>query len=556
MDTGETPSSCWADLQPGILLKVFADLPLIDGFRCERVCTVWRQALFSDGAFAGQNETKVLVLLHVVGSSQVHGDSSASVAELNISDHQDSLASWLSKRGSAFDAICFGTASRPLEVSVETWRSLFSACADTQGPQLKLSVSSKSASPVSGHTTDRHPESCSAARSSSDCFNTLHAGFDPQLMPVRLVPRQLCTALYIGSGPGLTPQQLMAISHLTSLQSLEISLPAHDYMGFIPSCWTQLSHLHSLTLNKCKAVPSVLATLASLRSLDLRFETYSRRLCLETLLQLTSLRISLDALHDESVSDVLLPKGRNVQLRHLMLRVGTHIGNVQYATKLTRLDMTIRVAMHIRWQWHVPLKNLKIINVFKLEAGRFQQSSSSCWPSIWQHSTSLERLTLHGWEITETPDWATKLQQLKRLDMPQACLTDLKVADLMQLPQLEQLNLGNFCFDQLNVLAPAIMECAYLPVLKLFTFGFQHGTKYTLEAPIAWEALQSRALSVLLQLQAGFVSHRFAPFHERQWTLTREHGLEFTKVNVVQFSCDDYGSRASIVQDCENVVAA
>ena len=168
-------------------------------------------------------------------------------------------------------------------------------------------------------------------------------------MSVRAVLRQRCTALYLGSGPGLTPEQLMAISHLTSLESLEITFLENDYMGFLPSCWTRLSHLHSLTLNKCKAVPPVLATLASLRSLTLRVHPCSTRPRLETLLQLTSLRISLDALHDQPIMfEVLLPKGNGVQLRHLMLRVGTQIGNVQYATQLTRLDMTVGVAMHIR----------------------------------------------------------------------------------------------------------------------------------------------------------------------------------------------------------------
>ena len=69
------------------------------------------------------------------------------------------------------------------------------------------------------------------------------------------------------------------------------------------------------------------------------------------------------------------------------------------------------------------------------------------------------------------PDWVTQLQQLRRLDMPQASLRDLNVADLMQLPHLEQLNLGNFSCDQLDALGPAIVECAYLPVLKCLTYG-------------------------------------------------------------------------------------
>lgn len=246
--------------------------------------------------------------------------------------------------------MCFGTDSRPLKVSLEAWRSLFSAFADTQGPQLNLSISSVTAPPVQFHNIDCDTEFCSAARSSSSkCFCTLHAGFHSISLPVRAVLRQRCTALYLGSGPGLTPEQLMAISRLTSLESLEINFLENDYKGFLPSCWTRLSHLHSLTLNKCKAVPPVSATLASLRSLTLRVHPCSTRPRLETLLQLTSLRISLDALHDQPIMfEVLLPKGNGVQLRHLMLRVGTQIGNVQYATQLTRLDMTVGVAMHIR----------------------------------------------------------------------------------------------------------------------------------------------------------------------------------------------------------------
>lgn len=84
MNITEAQSSCWADLQLDILVKAFAHLPLKDGFSCEKVCTVWRRALLS-GPVAGQNKAKTLVLSHAVGSSLIHGDSSGSVAELNIS---------------------------------------------------------------------------------------------------------------------------------------------------------------------------------------------------------------------------------------------------------------------------------------------------------------------------------------------------------------------------------------------------------------------------------------------------------------------------------------
>ena len=538
MDTVATPSSCWVDVQPEILIKIFAALPLADGFACEKVCTVWRHALLS-GPLAGQNKGKALVLLHAVGRSQLYGDSSASVAKLNISDQKDGLATWLSKRGSAFDVICFGTAFRPMQVSVAVWHSLFGAFADTQGPQLKLSLSSMIASPTQLYTTDCDQASCSAARSSSNCFGTLHAGFHPILVPASVILRQRCTALFMDLGPGLTPEQLMAISHLSSLESLEINLAQDDYMGFLPSCWTRLSHLHSLTLNKCKAVPAVLVTLESLRSLALRFRSYSRRQCLEALSQLTSLHVSFEALHDEPMEfDISLPKGHSVQLRHLTLQMGTPIANVQCATQLTRLDMTVKVAMHLRWRWHVPLTKLKVIVVSNLESNRYQHSPSGPWPSIWQYSTSLERLTLLGWEIRETPCWMTELQQLRRLEMPQACLRDLNAADLRQLPCLEQLNLGNFCFDQLNALTPAIVECAYLPVLKWFTYGVHHDTGHSSKVSVAGETLHSQASRLLLQLQNAFVSHRLAPFHDQQRTLTTMQNLQVT---VVQFnsSCDD-----------------
>lgn len=47
MDSGDAVSSNWADLQPDVLVKVSADLSLLDSLHCEKVCTVWRQFAFS-----------------------------------------------------------------------------------------------------------------------------------------------------------------------------------------------------------------------------------------------------------------------------------------------------------------------------------------------------------------------------------------------------------------------------------------------------------------------------------------------------------------------------
>lgn len=349
------------------------------------------------------------------------------------------------------------------------------------------------------------------------------------LMPLDERLRQLCTALYIDHGPDLTVEQLAGVSLLTSLQSLKMHLAEDDYMGYLPSCWTRLCHLHSLTLNKCKAVPSVLSTLASLRSLTVGFLSHYPKLCLETLPQLTSLCISLDtsqaSRHGPPDFTVLLPKGNDVQLRHLTLKLNMFPKNLQCATQLTQLDMPVRVAMFARQQWHAPLSNLKVINVFESLG-----LATRCWPTVWEHCTNLERLTLRGWCVEEIPDCVTNFQQLKTLDMPSAWLRGLKVADLMQLPLLEQLNIGNCTSKLVEIFKLAIVECAYLPVLRKFTCGFKHDvTEHaTVQRSNSW------ASSVLLQLQAAFVSHKFAPFHLRQWRSNKHLGF-----TVVQFRCDD-----------------
>lgn len=352
-------------------------------------------------------------------------------------------------------------------------------------------------------------------------------------MPLGARLRQLCTALYIDHGSELTLEQLVAVSFLNSLQSLEMGLAEADYMGYLPSCWTRLCHLHSLTLNKCKAVPSVLSTLASLRSLSVRFIFHYPRHCLETLPQLTSLRISLDpaqaSMHGPPEFTLVLPNGNDVQLRHLTLKLNTFPQNLQCATHLTQLDMPVGVAMCARQQLHAALYNLKVLNVFEPESDRFRLATRCCWPTVWEHCINLERLSLCGWCVEEIPDCVTKFQQLKSLDMPSAWLRGLKVADLMQLPLLEQLNIGNCTVKLVENFKPAIVDYAYLPVLKQFNFGFQHGfTAHEIDKTSDFWA------AVLLQLQAAFVSHKYAPFHLRQWE-SKKH----SDVTVVQFSCDD-----------------
>ena len=70
-------SSCWQDLQPELLARVFAELPLTSSLACEGVCTVWRKALTRP--LAVQTTRKTLLLLNVEGRSRLHNDSSAQV---------------------------------------------------------------------------------------------------------------------------------------------------------------------------------------------------------------------------------------------------------------------------------------------------------------------------------------------------------------------------------------------------------------------------------------------------------------------------------------------
>lgn len=532
MDNVDTTSSHWADLQPDVLVKVSADLSLLDNLHCEKVCTAWRQFAFF--RVVGQTKRRTLAILDVPGRSQVCGDSTDSLVQLNISQHKEGLASWLSMRGAAFDVISFGTALHPAELSLEGWQFVLSAFVqDVQGTQLKLSVASMTIQPL---FFLQKLWLLNLLCWTFNFFCTFCLGLDFILMPLDERLRQLCTALYIDHGPDHAVENLAGVSLLTSLQSLEIDLAMDDYMGYLPSCWTQLRHLHSLTLNKCKAVPTVLSILASLRSLAVRFISYPQYR-LETLPQLTSLSISLDPSEfykygSPMFASLLLPKGNDVQLRQLTLKLNTQLENLQCATQLTRLDMAPAAAQSARRRWHAPLPNLKVINVLKAESEGLRMPISCPWSTVWQHSTMLERLALGGWCVEEIPDWVTNLQQLKSLDMPSAWLRRLKVGDLMQLPYLEQLNIGNCASQLVDNVKLAIVECAYLPVLKQFTYGFRNG--YTGHAIMKTSNSWASSDSVLRQLQTAFVSHKYAPFHLRQWESTIH-----SDVTVFQFRCDD-----------------
>lgn len=141
MDNVDTASSHWADLQPDVLVKVSADLSLLDSLHCVKVCTAWRQ--FALSRVGGQTKRRTLAISDVIGRSQVRGDNTDSLVELNISQHKMGLVSWLSKRGAAFDVISFGTALQPAELSLEGWQFVLSVFVQAvQGPQLKLSVAS------------------------------------------------------------------------------------------------------------------------------------------------------------------------------------------------------------------------------------------------------------------------------------------------------------------------------------------------------------------------------------------------------------------------------
>lgn len=302
--------------------------------------------------------------------------------------------------------------------------------------------------------------------------NTLHAGLRPVLsVALTGILRQRCAALYLGSWPGSNYDELVTISCLTSLQSLEMYMPADDYMGYIPSCWTRLCNLRSLTLNRCKHVSPALATLKSLRYLVVR-PAANVQLHLQALTQLLTLRISMDESEGQSLESgtIFLPTGNHVQLCNVVLQHQGPTENLQSVTQLSRLDMTIKVSRYLSRQWQYSLPCLKVITVFpndKPEKFFTRRHKGLCVPDEWQNYTSLERLTLHGWATEVIPDWITKLQRLKRLDMPSACLTDLQLADLRQLPLLEQLDLGVITFDLFDKLA----ECSLLPSLKVLSYG-------------------------------------------------------------------------------------
>lgn len=147
MDSVDTTSSHWADLQPDVLAKVSADLSLLDSLHCVKVCTAWRQFAFS--CVVGQTKRRTLAISDVLGRSQVCGDNTDSLVQLNISQHKEGLASWLSNRGAAFDVVSFGTALQPAELTLEGWQFVLSAFVqDVQGPQLQLAVSSMTIQPL------------------------------------------------------------------------------------------------------------------------------------------------------------------------------------------------------------------------------------------------------------------------------------------------------------------------------------------------------------------------------------------------------------------------
>lgn len=231
---------------------------------------------------------------------------------------------------------------------------------------------------------------------------TLAAGLGPLLSPATSgILRKRCTALYVGSWPGLGYNELIAISRLTSLQSMEMHMPADDEMGFIPSCWTRLHNLLSLTLNCCRHVSPALQTLTNLRCLVVRLVA-NTRLHLEELTQLQILRISMDESDDQvhGLGTAFLPTGSHVQLESLVLQHQGPTENLQFATQLTRLDMTIKVSRYLSRQWHYPLPCLKVITILpkdKPEKFFTRRHKGLCLPDEWQNYTRLERLTLHGW---------------------------------------------------------------------------------------------------------------------------------------------------------------
>lgn len=149
----EATSSCWADLQPELLTKIFAQSPLTSCLACECVCSVWKYALVN--FFARETTGKALVLLHAKFSVASTCNSGALVAGLTILKHRYSLARWLSKRGAAFDAICFGTTTHPARLGKDIWEPLLSALsAESRSPQLQFAVPSMPVSLLCDPVTD------------------------------------------------------------------------------------------------------------------------------------------------------------------------------------------------------------------------------------------------------------------------------------------------------------------------------------------------------------------------------------------------------------------
>ena len=184
------------------------------------------------------------------------------------------------------------------------------------------------------------------------------------------VSRQHCTALHIDSWPGPTLQHLLAMSYLRGLQSMDMRMPADDCMGYIPSLWTALSCLHSLSLRNCQEISPTLSRPASLRSLTACLAPGLRsQQDFQGLTQLTKLHISLIEPHESTGPSVLLPKGRNVQICHETLDHAGFTQNLQCATQLTSLNMLLRPAMHlvrISMQWCPCLPYLQVINICKI----------------------------------------------------------------------------------------------------------------------------------------------------------------------------------------------
>lgn len=313
----------------------------------------------------------------------------------------------------------------------------------------------------------------------------------------------------------------MAVSYLKTLQSLEMRMPADDYMGYIPSSWTALSCLHSLTLNYCREIPPTLSRLAGLRSLTVSLlPEVNAQVDFEGLTQLTQLHISFTKPQISSRANVLLPKGDSVQMRHVTLFHAGLTENLQYATQLMCLN-TIQPAVYLsRTHWRNSLPQLKSINICKNRSSAVYLELSCPLPDVWQNYTSLNRLTLYGLAIDFIPDWIVKLQKLKRLDLPSARLKDLNITALLQLPALEELDIGVCSSDVLS----NVVHCAQLPSLRRFAYGC---------CACGTEHQDKLAQSAILCLQSAFEVHDRGPFSTQSWILET-----YPKLRFVQFkSC-------------------